>query len=87
VKEHVSFTRKTYLQKVLQKFNLGCETKSVSTLLAPHFMLSANMSPNTVDECEYIYHVSYISAVGSLMYAMVCTRPNFVTGFERGMKI
>jgi len=34
------------------------------------------MSPTTVEKREYMIHVSYASAVGSLMYAMVCTRPN-----------
>ena len=32
------------------------------------------MSPATVEEREYMTRVSYASAVGSLMYAMVCTR-------------
>jgi len=64
------------LEKVLQKFNINNETKSVSTSLVPHFKLKANMSPITVEEHEYITHVPYASAVGSLMYATVCTRPN-----------
>jgi hypothetical protein len=34
------------------------------------------MSPKTVEEREYMTHVPYASAVGSLMYAMVCTRPD-----------
>jgi len=33
------------------------------------------MSPKTVDDHEYISHVPYASAVGSLMYATACTRP------------
>ena len=69
-------TQKGYLQKVLQKFKINGDTKSVSTLLAPHFKLRATMSPTTVEEHEYISHVSYASAVGSLMYAMMYTRPN-----------
>jgi len=32
------------------------------------------MSPKTIDEREYISHVSYVSAVSSLIYVMVCTR-------------
>jgi hypothetical protein len=32
--------------------------------------------PKTKEEEEDMYHVPYPSAVGSLMYAMVCTRPN-----------
>ena len=89
VKENVSLTQKAYLQKVLQKFDIGCETKSLSTLLAPHFKLSANMSPKTVDEREYVSlqrllmsvsmsHVSYASGVGSLMYVMVRTRSDLL---------
>jgi len=34
------------------------------------------MSPTTVEEREYMIHVLYASAVSSLMYAMVCTRPD-----------
>jgi len=34
------------------------------------------MCPTTVKEYEYITHVPYVSAIGSIMYAMVCTRPD-----------
>ena len=34
------------------------------------------MSPTTVEKREYMTRVPYASAVGSLMYAMVCTRPD-----------
>ena len=34
------------------------------------------MSPKSVQEREYMTHVPYANAVGSLMYAMVCTRPD-----------
>ena len=34
------------------------------------------MSPKTVEEREYMTHVPYASAVGSLMYSMVCTQPD-----------
>ena len=54
--------------------NIDGDTKSVSTPLAPHFKLKAIMSPPTVEEGEYMTRVPYASAVGSLMYAMVCTR-------------
>ena len=72
----VSLTQKGYLEKVLQRFNIGKDTKSVSTPMAPHFKLSAEMSPKSVQEREYMTHVPYANAVGSLMYAMVCTRPD-----------
>ena len=33
----ISLTQKGYLQKVLQRFNIDGDTKSVSTPLTPHF--------------------------------------------------
>ena len=50
----------------------------MSSLLASHFKLSTMMSPMTVDECEHMSHIPYTSAVVSLMYAMVCARPNLL---------
>ena len=72
----MSVTQKGYLQKVLQRFNINGNTKFVSTPLAPHFKLKATMSPTTIEECEYMTRVPYANAVGSLMYAMVYTRPD-----------
>ena len=37
--------------------------------------LFADQCPETQKEEEDISHVPYASVVGSLMYAMVCTRP------------
>ena len=54
----LSLTQKAYLQKVLQKFYIGWKAKSVSSPLAPHFKLSADMSPKTIDDREYMSHVS-----------------------------
>eukprot|EP00253_Pinus_taeda_P034728 PITA_34728 len=38
--------------------------------------LSAKQCPKTQEEEEDMSHVPYASAVGNLMYAMVCTRPD-----------
>ncbi|KAH9698452.1 Integrase catalytic domain-containing protein [Citrus sinensis] len=38
--------------------------------------LSAQLSPSTDAEREYMLQVPHSNAVGSLMYAMVCTRPD-----------
>jgi len=72
----VSLAQKGYLHKVLQRFNSNGDTKSVSTLLTPHFKLKATMPSTTVEEREYMTHVPYASAGGSLMHVMVCTRPD-----------
>jgi len=50
--------------------------KSVSTSLAPHYKLKTTISPTFFEECEYMTHAPYASAVDSLIYAMVYTRPN-----------
>jgi len=70
----VSLRQKEYLKKVLQKLNINDNTKSVSTPLAPHFKLKATMSPTSIEEREYMTHVSYASTVSSLIYAIVCTK-------------
>ena len=62
------------MQKVLQRFNINSDTKSVSIPLVLYFKLKATMSPTTAKEREYMTHMPYASAVDSLMYAMVCTR-------------
>ena len=58
----------------------------VSSPLSPHLKLLADMSLKTVDEREYMSHVSYASTVGSLIYVMVCTRPD-MSGYEHGIKV
>jgi hypothetical protein len=50
--------------------------KPVSTPLAPHFKLSAKQCPESDDDLEYMLKVSYSSVVGSLMYAIVYSRPD-----------
>jgi hypothetical protein len=62
-----------YTEKVLERFRMQ-NAKPVSTPLANHFKLTKEMCPKTQEEIEYMSSVSYSSAVGSLMYAMVCTR-------------
>jgi hypothetical protein len=68
-------SQQSYIKKVLQHFNMH-DTKSVSTPIAPHFRLSALQCPSTDGNIEYMSRVPYSSVVGSLMYAMVCSRPN-----------
>jgi hypothetical protein len=64
-----------YIDKVLERFRMQNE-KPTSTPLAIHFKLTKEMCPKTQEEIEYMSRVPYSSTVGSLMYAMVCTRPD-----------
>ena len=50
------------------------DEKPVSSFLANHFKLSKEVCHKTHEEIEYMSKVPYSSTIGSLMYAMVCTR-------------
>ena len=64
-----------YVEKVLQHFSME-NSKVVSTPLLGHLKLNKEMCPKTQEEEDKMSKVPYASAVGSLMYAMVCTRPD-----------
>ncbi|GLT26815.1 hypothetical protein SLA2020_018570 [Shorea laevis] len=64
-----------YVERMLERFNMK-HAKPVSTPLANHFKLSKRSCPTTKEEKEKMSSIPYSSAVGSLMYAMVCTRPD-----------
>ena len=64
-----------YINKVLSRFNMQ-NAKVVSTPWGVHFRLSKEQSPKTEEERAYMAMVPYASAIGSLMYVMVCTRPD-----------
>jgi hypothetical protein len=50
--------------------------KSVSTPTGGHFRLTKDQSPKTNQEEAYTSKVLYASNIRSLMYAMICTRPD-----------
>jgi ATP-binding cassette subfamily B (MDR/TAP) protein 1 len=62
-----------YINKVLHHFNMP-DAKKVTTPIAPLFKLSSTQCPVTDEDIEYMSKVPYSSAVGSLMYAIVCSR-------------
>jgi hypothetical protein len=69
------FSQHDYINKVLHRFNMP-DAKKVTTPIAPHFKLSSTQCPVTDEDIEYMSRVTYSSAVGSLMYDMVCSRPD-----------
>ena len=44
--------------------------------MGSHFKLNKEQSPKTEEEKDHMSKVPYASAIGNLMYAMVCTRPD-----------
>ncbi|MCO5595683.1 hypothetical protein L7F22_049728 [Adiantum nelumboides] len=68
-------SQQTYVEKVLKRFNME-RGKSSSTPLAPHLKLSKADCPKSDTEKAEMAKIPYASACGSLMYAMVATRPD-----------
>ncbi|RVW49594.1 Retrovirus-related Pol polyprotein from transposon TNT 1-94 [Vitis vinifera] len=68
-------SQESYIKKVLDKFNIG-KTKPVSSPLGSHLKLSSKHSPSSEKEKEEMRKMPYASVVGSLMYVMICTRPD-----------
>nr|KYP66486.1 Retrovirus-related Pol polyprotein from transposon TNT 1-94 [Cajanus cajan] len=65
-------SQERYIERVLERFNMK-NAKPVITPLVGHFKLSKKSCPTIREKMSTI---PYSSAVGSLMYAMVCTRPD-----------
>ncbi|GKF08356.1 putative RNA-directed DNA polymerase, partial [Tanacetum coccineum] len=72
-KLHIS--QEQYIEKVLRRFNMD-KAKVVSSPLTPNFKLTDKDYPSSKKNIEKMDRVPYASAVSSLMYAMVCTRPD-----------
>ena len=71
----IALCQDTYLEKVLKRFKMEDSKKgSLPTLSGKP--LSKKQCPTTVAEREYMSSVPYASAIGSIMYAMICTRPD-----------
>ena len=71
----LTLSQNEYIQKVLKIFNMH-NAKPVSTPFASHFKVGKKMCPKTQEDMDYMSKVPYASVVGSLMYAMICTRPD-----------
>ena len=65
-------SQERYIERMLERFSMK-NSKLLSTPLAGHFKLSKRLYPSTEKEKGEISIIPDSSAVGSLMYVMVCT--------------
>ena len=72
-RKDIIFILREVIEKVFQRFHMD-KSKVVSSLLATHFRLSSQQSPTIDSEKDDMSRVLYASTIGSLIYAMVCTR-------------
>ena len=69
------FSQKNYLKKILRYYNMQ-DCKPISTPLPVNFKLSSNMCTNSETERNKMSRVPFALAMGSLMFVMICTRPD-----------
>ena len=74
-KRLVSLSQEHYIKKLLERFNMK-DCYPIDIPYARGEYLSKEMGPKTSKEKEKMSNVPYSSAVGSLMYATMCTRPD-----------
>ncbi|GKE12050.1 retrovirus-related pol polyprotein from transposon TNT 1-94 [Tanacetum coccineum] len=74
-------SRSEYISKILNNFRID-NRKSVKMPLGGHFKLSLKDYPLRDYDVERMSKVPYANAVGTLMYLMVCTRPDIAYGLN-----
>ncbi|KAK8690320.1 hypothetical protein V6N13_089014 [Hibiscus sabdariffa] len=71
----LGLSQNTYIDKVLKRFSME-ESKRGFLPMRHDISLSKEMCPSTPQERERMSQIPYASAIGSIMYAMICTRPD-----------
>ena len=80
-KRKLWLNQRKYVETILQRFNMK-DSKLVKVPILVGVRLSTEQCPKTQEEEEDMSHVPYASEVGSLMYAMFCTRPDIAHAVE-----
>ena len=68
----LALSQEPYIKKIPERFNM-VDYKPMDTLIAKGQSLSLDMCPKTPQEKEKMARVLYVNAIGSLIYAMMCT--------------
>ena len=74
-KRLIGLSQSTYIDKVLKRFNME-EAKKGFLPMSHGINLGKTQCPSTTDERDRMSKIPYASAIGSIMYAMICTRPD-----------
>jgi Reverse transcriptase (RNA-dependent DNA polymerase) len=74
-KRLISLSQNTYIRKVLERFNMQ-DSKRSFLHISYGISLSESQCPRTREQIEKMKMVSYVLAIGSIMYVILCTRPD-----------
>jgi hypothetical protein len=80
-KRKLWLNHRKYVKTILQRFNMQ-ECKPIKVLILVGVTLFVYRCPKTHEEEEDMSHVPYVIAIDSLVYAMVCNRPNISHAVE-----
>ena len=80
-KRMLGLSQTSYIDEILTRYSMQDSKKEFDPFRVGS-SLSVNQRPKTPAEIERMRGIPYASAVGSLMYAMLCTRPDicFIVG-------
>ena len=71
----LGLSQKSYIEKILKRFCMH-DCKPSDTPVAKGDKFSLNQCPKNNFEIQEMQQIPYALAIGSLMYAQVCTRPD-----------
>ena len=71
----IALSQENYIDRILSKYNMQ-DSKKGFTPFRYKINLSQDQCSMTTEEKEYIKIVPYSLTIGSLMYVMLCTRPD-----------
>ncbi|WVZ02051.1 hypothetical protein V8G54_022857 [Vigna mungo] len=72
-------SQECYLQKVISRYRMA-ESKMANTPVGQHLKLTKEQCPKTEEERKKMESVPFSNGIGSIMYGMVCTRPDVAHG-------
>ena len=74
-KKEIWLTQTDYVLRLLKRFQMS-NVKEVSVPMSQQYKLSADQKPKCKAEEEEMKHIPYANIIGSIMYAMIGTRPD-----------
>ena len=74
----LGLSQKSYIEKILKRFGMH-DYKLGDTLVAKGDKFSLSQCPKNNFEIQEMQQIPYASAIGSLMYAQVCMRPDIAS--------
>ena len=74
-KRLIGLSQSTYIDKMLKRFSME-QSKRGHVPMVRGITLSKSLCPQTRDERTRMSMIPYASVIGSIMYTMLCTRPD-----------